>query len=100
MYAEVVQKLQDTMTGSFTVDNLKTIQRDEFKNEITSKIGKIDSDVENYDDPDKQRDLSIKFCWGHDHDFGNFSLRGKMGSRHIHIIARFMAEYGLPFDLT
>lgn len=100
MYAELVQKLQDTMAGSFTVDNLKTVQRDEFRNEITSKIGKTDSDVENYDDPNRQRDLSVKFHWGHDHDFGDFSLRGKMGSRHVHIIARFMTEFGLPLDLT
>ena len=96
MYAELVQKLQDTMAGSYTVDNLKTVQRDEFKNEITSKIGQIDSDTENYDEPNRQRDLSVKFHWGHDHDFGDFSLQGKMGSRHVHIIARFMTEFGLP----
>ncbi len=100
MYAEVTQKLRKKMQESYTVDNLKTVQRDEFRNEICSLIGKIDSGTEGYLDPEKQRDYSVKFYWGHNHDFGEFSITGLMGDRHVEIIAHFISTFGLPMDLT
>ncbi len=100
VYAEVTQKLREKMQESYTVDNLKTVPRDEFRNQISSLIGKIDPDIEGYMDPEKQRDFSVKFYWGHNHDFGEFSINGSMGDRHIEIVAHFISTFGLPIDLT
>jgi SAM-dependent methyltransferase len=49
--------------------------------------------MEGFKDPEKQRDLSIKFHWGHNHDFGTFSLKGRMGNRHILLLATFIDEF-------
>ena len=35
--------------------------------------------MEGYTDPAAQRDLSIQFHWGHDHDFGEFTAQQKVG---------------------
>lgn len=48
-----------------------------------------------------QRRQSIKFAWGHDHDFGSFQLRGQMGERHIKHLAVFHDCFrSLPLDLS
>src|SRR5262245_31963855 len=36
---------------------------------LKNKIGSIDAASEGYADESRQRDLSIKFHWGHNHDF-------------------------------
>lgn len=43
-----------------------------------------------------QRQQSIKFAWGHDHDFGSFRLKGQMGERHIKHLAVFRDHFGAP----
>lgn len=45
-----------------------------------------------------QRDASVRFAWGHDHDFGTFKLDGKMKTRHIEIPGKFNDYFlgGLP----
>jgi SAM-dependent methyltransferase len=37
-------------------------------------------------------------AWGHDHDFGSFRVRGRMGTRHLWLLARFLDELGLPLE--
>jgi 2-polyprenyl-3-methyl-5-hydroxy-6-metoxy-1,4-benzoquinol methylase len=75
----------------YRTPNLTGISTRDFVQYIQSQIGKIDEQSEGYSkkELDRQRDLSIKFHWGHNHDFGEFSLEGKMGDRHIELLANF-----------
>lgn len=75
--------------------NLKDISPKSFFQYLYSQLGKIDGRYEDYskDELERQRDLSIKFHWGHNHDFGKFKLEGKMGDRHIELLANFIALF-------
>ncbi|MHC4759651.1 MAG: class I SAM-dependent methyltransferase, partial [Planctomycetota bacterium] len=94
------QKLQSIMTERFTINNVLDEHRENFEQHVKGLIGGISADIEGYKDPDLQRDQSIKFTWGHNHDFGTFTVEGEMADRHIDILADFMDKFGLPFDLT
>jgi SAM-dependent methyltransferase len=78
--------------ASYRCDNLQGIDRDGFRRQITSRIGALDAQAEGYDaaELDRQRDFSIKFHWGHNHDFGDFQLEGRMADRHIDLVADFV----------
>ena len=84
----------------YQISNLKEITAEEFTKSIQSKIGVIDAQTEGYseDDLEQQRDLSIKFHWGHNHDFGEFQLEGKMGDRHIDLLANFIALFPVTLE--
>ncbi len=86
------------MSG-FTVDNL-VIDGSEFRAKINAMLNLVDADMEGYSDPSRQRDMSIKFHWGHNHDFGDFHLEGMSADRHLSIIASFIDAGWLPQDLT
>jgi SAM-dependent methyltransferase len=79
--------------GVYRTSNLKSVSAGEFADYIQSRIGMVDSASEGYseDELDRQRDLSIKFHWGHDHDFGDFRLEGRMGERHIRMLADLLS---------
>ncbi len=85
----------------FRVDSLKNQTPREFQARIRGFLGLVDGEMEGFAGQSYQRDLSIKFHWGHNHDFGDFALKGKMGNRHINLLATFMDQFGvLPRDLT
>lgn len=66
-----------------------------------ARIGRSDAAGEGFLDPTVQRDLSIRFHWGHDHYVDpHWTIPGRMGNRHVAILARFMETYGLERDLT
>lgn len=88
--------LKQLMVNNYTVSNLKNVAADHFYSHITSLQGQEDAAMEGYTDPTYQRDMSVQFQWGHNHDFGSFYMRGLMGNRHINILAAFMSEYGTP----
>lgn len=68
---------------------------------VTERMGKIDPYSEGFVDPSSQRDLAIKFHWGHDHRISDdFIIKGRMESRHIYILAQFIDQLGLERDLT
>ena len=77
--------------GYYTTSNLSAVAPQEFRSYIESKLGMIDATSEQYapSEVDRQRDFSIKFHWGHNHDFGDFYLQGAMGDRHIDLMANF-----------
>jgi SAM-dependent methyltransferase len=68
-----------------------------FAHDIQSRLGVVDAVAEGYraEDVDRQRDFSIKFRWGHDHDFGDFAVSGEMGERHLELMANFISLFGL-----
>lgn len=84
----------------YKTTNLKEITPEEFKSSMQARIGVVDAQTEGYsvDDIEKQRDLSIKFHWGHTHDFGDFKLEGRMGNRHIHVLANFIALFPIALE--
>jgi 2-polyprenyl-3-methyl-5-hydroxy-6-metoxy-1,4-benzoquinol methylase len=86
--------------GVYTTSNLKGVTAEEFKRSIQSRIGTVDAEIEGYREGEieQQRDLSIKFHWGHNHDFGDFRLEGRMGNRHINLLADFLSLFPLSLD--
>ncbi len=93
--------LQKLMRENYTVENLKNVDSGEFESHISDLPGKKDATLEGYRDSTQQRDLSVQFDWGHNHNFGSFYMQGQMGYRHIDILAAFMSLYGKPErDLT
>lgn len=84
----------------YKTSNLKGISSEEFTKSIQSRIGTIDAQAEGYSEEEieQQRDLSIKFHWGHNHDFCDFKLEGRMGDRHINLLANFTVFFPVSLD--
>lgn len=82
----------------YSTKNLVGIEPDDFQSQLESRIGKIDGKTEGYrdDEIERQRDLSIKYHWGHDHNFGSFHLAGKMKNRHLNLMVSFAENF--PID--
>lgn len=98
-----IRGISDQLRSRFKVyqtPNLRTITAQEFAQYIHAKIGEIDAQSEGYlnHELDRQRDLSIKFHWGHNHDFGDFRLKGSMGDRHINLLANFVALFPVSVE--
>lgn len=93
---EVDAILLDAMSR-YTVDALQGISAKEFEAHIKAQIDLIDSEQEDYsaDELSHQRDLSIRFQWGHDHDFGSFKLKGQMSGRHLSLMREFSHRFHL-----
>lgn len=73
----------------------------DFRQRIDQFLSLEDAPMEGYTARQHQRDLSIKFHWGHNHNFGDFQLDGKMGNRHIYLLATFIDMFNtLPKTLT
>lgn len=97
----VFQKLKSLFSDRFSYDRIVFENPDVLFEKINQRVGSVDSNIEGFLDPSKQRDLTLKFHWGHNHDFGNgISYSGRMGDRHISIISRFVTDFGLPLDLA
>ncbi len=94
------KKLEELMLSRFTTKNLFNIDSTVFEKTLMSKIGKIDAKIEGYssDEVSQQRDLSIKFHWGHNHDFGTFKIEGKMQNRHLNLINDFCNLFDLDLN--
>ena len=91
--------LQNLMFN-YQVNNLVNVDPKSFKRRIDEFLQLQDYEMEEFKDPDKQRDLSIKFHWGHNHDFGNFFLKGKMEDNHFRLVSTFIDHFGvLPKSL-
>ncbi|HJX30563.1 MAG TPA: DUF1698 domain-containing protein [Thermodesulfobacteriota bacterium] len=96
---EIREELQKRFKG-YQTSNLYDISTEKFSHYVQSRIGVIDAQSEGYSENEleSQRDSSIKFYWGHNHDFGEFKLEGRMGDRHINNLANFMALFPVSFE--
>ena len=83
----------------YTTEHLMGITPEEFKAKIDEFLVLEDPNMEGYKSEEAQRDLSVKFHWGHNHDFGDFKLEGRMGNRHIAVMRMFIDRFGLTMDL-
>lgn len=86
--------------GYYKTNNLKGITPKEFRSYIESKLNSVSFESEGYNEKEKyrQRDLSIKFHWGHNHDFGDFYLSGLMADRHIKIMTNFCTLFPISLE--
>lgn len=91
----------DALMARYTTSNLRAgLSAEEFRRGLDSFLSLDDHAMEGYADPDRQRDLSVRFHWGHNHDFGSFALPGRMGDRHLNLITAYVSMGALPMDLT
>jgi 2-polyprenyl-3-methyl-5-hydroxy-6-metoxy-1,4-benzoquinol methylase len=90
MYKKLANLMQN-----FTVSQLVNSDPKAFKQRIDEFLELVDAQAEGYINPSKQRDLSIKFHWGHNHDFGDFQLEGQMRDRHLELITLFTNGFDL-----
>ena len=83
--------------GRFGTASLPASSIQALREHIETNIGTIDSKSESYaaEDIPWQRDLSMKYHWGHTHDFGTFTVKGRMGWRHVNILAGFLSYFNL-----
>ncbi|GEO81521.1 class I SAM-dependent methyltransferase [Pararhodospirillum oryzae] len=86
------------LMGRYTTASLHGVAPAAFRSHVEGALGTIDAEIEGYaaDEIHRQRDLSIRFHWGHDHDFGDFSVSGRMGRRHLTLMRNFM--HAFPVD--
>jgi 2-polyprenyl-3-methyl-5-hydroxy-6-metoxy-1,4-benzoquinol methylase len=80
------------LTARYRTDRLVGVTAAEFRQRIDAFQTLRDHAMEGYSDPARQRDLSIQFHWGHDHDFGDFAVPGRMGKRHLWLLSVFIDE--------
>jgi SAM-dependent methyltransferase len=96
---EIEQLVRERFAG-FNTDHLHGITPEAFQAHVTGQLGIVDAEIEGYgeDELARQRDLSIKFHWGHDHDFGTFNLSGKMGAHHLTLVVDFCSLFPISVD--
>lgn len=91
------EKLIQLFNNHYDIEKIIQPEND-FIRYINNKIDSVD--FENFFDVSKQRDLSLKFHWGHNHTFSStFKIEGRMGNRHLNIISQFVDKFSMPFDL-
>ncbi|WP_207477555.1 class I SAM-dependent methyltransferase [Arenibaculum pallidiluteum] len=93
--------LRATFDDRFSARSLSPERTAALKRYISERIGTVDGRGEGFVDHTFQRDLSVKYHWGHNHRLDDeFTVQGRMGDRHIDIVARFMDRFGLERDLS
>lgn len=91
----------EVLMQRYQTPNLVNESPESFERNIRGLLSLEDYRMEGYRDPRRQRDLSIRFHWGHDHDFGTFMLPGRMGNRHLRLISVFIDSFhALPLSLV
>src|ERR1700722_18001612 len=96
------QYLLNLMLTTYNVKNLVGVDRADFKAAIEAFLTLEDASMEGYQDPDLQREKSIRFYWPYDHDFGDFKVGPGTGRyRHADLLSTFIDRFGaIPRDLT
>jgi 2-polyprenyl-3-methyl-5-hydroxy-6-metoxy-1,4-benzoquinol methylase len=86
---------------TYQTKNLRAETPENFKSRIDQFLALSDRQMEGLDDSSEQRDQTITFRWGHNHDFGRFQLQGPMRERHVEHIAQFIdAFHAIPRSLV
>lgn len=84
----------ENLMSNYQVKDLVNVDPKSFKNRIDEFLQLRDYEMEGFKSPDKQRGLAVRFHWGHNHDFGDFSLAGRMENRHLTHLAIFIDKFG------
>ena len=81
------QKYVHSLMSQYTTENLvEGISPENFEETLQRMIGKVEHRSLGVEPHPVHRDPSVKFTWGHTHDFGSFKLDGSMGERHNHML--------------
>jgi SAM-dependent methyltransferase len=90
--ATAISALLRQRFARYRTDRLHGVTPAAVRQVIESRLGTVDAEAEGYSplELERQRDLSIKFHWGHNHDFGEFRVEGRMLDRHIDLLANFI----------
>jgi SAM-dependent methyltransferase len=95
-----IQQLDALLRQRFHTDRLVTQTPEQFRRRLEEFMQLRDFHMEGLASPERQRDQTIKFQWGHDTDFGTFVLSGQMGRNHLRAVATFVDHLRvLPMDL-
>jgi 2-polyprenyl-3-methyl-5-hydroxy-6-metoxy-1,4-benzoquinol methylase len=88
------------LMSQFTEDKLVGVTPAKFKAKIQNMIGQVDHTIEGYSEEElaKQRDLSIKYTWGHNHNFGTWQQPGRMGNRHVNLMDNFTRIFPINLE--
>jgi 2-polyprenyl-3-methyl-5-hydroxy-6-metoxy-1,4-benzoquinol methylase len=82
----LMHQLHKKFIAHYQVENLINLDRHEFEKTLHGMIGNHDPEVEGFPSAEGQRDMSVQFRWGHNHDFGTFKMQGQMGNRHLGMV--------------
>jgi 2-polyprenyl-3-methyl-5-hydroxy-6-metoxy-1,4-benzoquinol methylase len=96
LHYESVPLLQEHI-AYFQTRNLQ-MDFGEFRQRLEDHLADRAQVVERLASDETQMSFLRSFHWGHDHDFGDFQLSGKMGTRHIWLLSRFFDHFGVPLD--
>lgn len=88
----------NSLMDRYTTDQLVNISPEDFFEQIQLLVQDKHPDFEHFTDIEIQRTVSVKFEWGHNHDFGPFKIGGLMGDRHLKHMAVFKDHFGQNFD--
>ena len=92
--------LEALLRDRYHTDRLVSQQPSVFSARLQEYLELVDYSMEGLSSAEGQRDLTIKFHWGHDTDFGTFALPGRMGQNHIRAVSTFVDHFqALPRDL-
>jgi SAM-dependent methyltransferase len=99
-YAARVAKRQAALQEAYDADwQIETDAQRKAAEALLALIGTDDWQGEGYASPDMQRDLSIRFHWGHTHRFAHdLAVEGRMKDRHVNLAAQFIEGFGLSPD--
>ena len=82
----------ERMMRRYQVKDLVNATPGEFRARIEQFLRWRDYQSEGYGSAERQRDLSVQFHWGHNHDFGEFALEGMTGNNHVEMISAFTEQ--------
>lgn len=99
-YAARVTARIETLQARFDATaQITTVSQREIAERLLAQIGTDDWKTEGYASPENQRDLTIRFHWGHNHRFdADLAVTGRMHNRHISLAAQFFEGFDLPQD--
>jgi len=102
-YGDYIEKVNaltsDLRQGFETFCKVRDPKKISIAKALIEQEGTLDLEIEGFKSAENQRDLSIKFHWGHDHRFNEgLEVKGRMGERHIRLIAEFMAGFDISED--
>lgn len=97
-YKPRYEEFKQTVSGR--IENFTHVEgKDKIISNLLDRIGTVDWEIENYPGRENQRDLSIKFHWGHNHRFNEkFSVNGRMQNRHIDLLAEFSTGFDIGLN--
>ncbi len=78
----------------YQVKDLVTVDAKAFMQQLEEFQMLDDPESEGFVDASKQNPVTVRFHWGHRHNFGEFSKPGRMGNHHIAVLATFIDELG------